>query len=449
MSRPNESLRILVVDDDRAFRLSTCALLRGDGYVAEDAADGQAAVDALRRSRYDLILLDLKMPGVDGLQLVEALRIWGYSIPILMISGFGTVDLAVRSLHLGADDFLTKPVEPDVLSSRVAELLDRRPNGDSRTRAATDIVGRTAAIRDVLDKVERVAAMETTVLISGETGVGKELVARAVHRLSPRADAPFLAVNCGALSEGLLESELFGHVRGAFTGAVRDRVGVIEAAQGGTLFLDEVGEMSLGLQQRLLRVLQEREVTRVGAVHPVAVDIRVVAATNKGLQGLVREGRFRDDLYYRLAVFSIEVPPLRARADDIPLLVQHALDRLRARVPQWNELSCSPLALRALRACQWPGNVRHLLGTIESAAVLADGRRIELQHLPREVRETLEGPAPPRYRATGDEEEERDRIRWALDTSGGSLSRAADLLGMGRTTLWRKLKAQGTPMDDT
>ena len=432
--------RILVVDDDRAFRLSTCALLRGDGYAAEDAADAQAAMAAMSDDRYDLLLLDLKMPGIDGLQLVETLRIRGHTVPVLMISGFGTVDLAVRSLHLGADDFLTKPVEPEVLASRVAALLDRRPSGDNRRAAAAEIVGRSSAIADVLTKITRVAPTETTVLVSGETGVGKELVARAVHRLSPRADALFLAVNCGALSESLLESELFGHVRGSFTGAVRDRLGVIESANGGTLFLDEVGEMSLALQQRLLRALQEREVTRVGAVRPVAVDIRVVAATNRDLQLLVREGRFREDLYYRLAVFSIVVPPLRDRREDTPLLVQHALDRLRARVAQWHELSCSPLALRALRAFDWPGNVRHLLGAVESAAVLAEGRRIELQHLPPEVRESLEGPGAPRYRASGGDQE-RDRIQWALDTSGGSLSRAADLLGMGRTTLWRKLKA--------
>ncbi|MBC7894706.1 MAG: sigma-54-dependent Fis family transcriptional regulator [Cytophagaceae bacterium] len=433
--------RILVVDDDRTFRRSTCALLRSDGYAADDVEDGQAALEALREQRYDLMLLDLRMPGIDGLQLIEALRIRGHGIPVLMISGFGTVDLAVRSLHLGADDFLTKPVEPDVLSNRVAELLERRPSVARPGRPSPEIIGRSSAIRETLHKVDRVAPTETTVLITGETGVGKELVARAVHRLSPRAQGLFLAVNCGALAESLLESELFGHVKGSFTGAVRDRIGVIESAQGGTLFLDEVGEMSLGLQQRLLRVLQEREVTRVGAIRPVAVDIRVVAATNKDLQALIRAGRFREDLYYRLAVFTLDVPPLRERSEDIPLLVQHAIDRLRARVPQWGDLSCSPFALRALRAFDWPGNVRHLLGAIESAAVLAGGQRIEMQHLPTEVRETLDGPSQPRYRAPGDGDEERARIRWALERSEGSLTRAADLLGMGRTTLWRKLKA--------
>ncbi len=441
--------RILVVDDDRAFRLSTCALLRHDGYQADDAADGAAAAEALRARHYDLMLLDLKMPGIDGLQLLETLRIRGHTVPILMISGVGTVELAVRSLHLGADDFLTKPVEPDILAGRVAELLDSRPSGDARAHAGREIIGRAAAMQDVLSRLERVAPLSTTVLISGETGVGKELVARAVHRLSDRRDAAFVAVNCGALSESLLESELFGHARGSFTGAVRDRIGVIESAHGGTLFLDEVGEMSLAVQQRLLRVLQEREVQRVGASRPVPVDVRVVTATNRDLRALVRERRFREDLYYRLAVFTIDVPPLRERREDIPLLAQHALERLRARVPQWSELACSPLALRAMRGFDWPGNVRHLLGAIESAAVLAEGRRIELQHLPEEVRESLEGAAPPRYRAPDDELQERARILGALDQCGGSPTRAADLLGMGRTTLWRKLRALGIDGTDT
>jgi DNA-binding NtrC family response regulator len=401
----------------------------------------------LRERAYDLLLLDLKMPRVDGLQLIEALRVWGHTIPILMISGYGTVDLAVKSLHLGADDFVTKPVEPEVLSARVAELLERRPNPAALGANRSGMVGRSPGIQRVFDLIQRVAPTETTVLVSGETGVGKELVARAIHHASLRAARPMLAVNCGALAEGLLESELFGHVRGAFTGAARDRTGVFEAASGGTLFLDEVGEMSLALQQRLLRALQEQEVTRVGATRPTRVDTRIVAATNKDLQQLVRTGALRDDLYYRLAVFPIEVPPLRDRREDIPLLVEYALDRLRTRIAAWRELSCTPLALRALRAADWPGNVRHLLAALESAAVNAGGGRIEVQHLPLELREALDPLPAQRYRAPGDERAERERIVATLKESDGSLSRAADLLGMGRTTLWRKLKAHGIVLD--
>jgi len=434
--------RLLVVDDDAVFRRSTAALLRDEGYVVDEAPDGHVAAQQLKEQRYDLLLLDLKMPGLDGMQLVEALRVRGLRLPILMISGVGTVDLAVRSLHRGADDFLTKPVEPSVLIARTAELLDRRPTGTD-PQVVASIVGRSDAIRAVLADVARVAPTETTVLVAGETGVGKELVARALHDLSPRRSGTFQAVNCAALSESLLESELFGHTRGAFTGATRDRVGVIEAAHGGTIFLDEVGEMSTALQQRLLRVLQEREVTPVGSVRSKPVDVRVVSASNRDLRLLMLRGQFREDLYYRLSVFRIDVPPLRDRRDDIPMLVEHALLRLRQRVPHWAELSCSPYAMRALRAFGWPGNVRHLMGAVESAAVQAGGRRIEVQHLPAEVRESLEGFAHPRYRAGDTGDAERARIEWALSTTEGSFTRAADLLGMGRTTLWRKFKQYG------
>jgi len=438
--------RILIVDDDRAFRLSTAALLRADGYEVDGVADGAAAAEALRETRPDLVVLDLRMPGVDGLGVVEALRMWGERVPILMISGFGTVDTAVRALHLGADDFLTKPVEPDVLSARVADLLARRPLLEGAAPNPAGMVGRSPKMREALAAIARVAVGDTTVLVTGETGTGKELAARAVHDLSPRKHAPFIAVNCGALAEGILESELFGHVRGAFTGAVRDRVGVFEAADGGTIFLDEIGEMSVALQQRLLRVLQEREVTRVGASRPAKVNVRVVAATNRDLASLVEQGRFREDLYYRLAVFPIAPPPLRDRRADIPLLVEHALSILRARREGAERLACSPLAMRLLRAYDWPGNVRHLFGVLERAAVEADYGRIEAQHLPAELRPASNG-APElreqRYRGTVPADEERAAIVSALEQTGGALAQSAELLGMGRTTLWRKLKLYG------
>jgi DNA-binding NtrC family response regulator len=438
--------RILIVDDDRAFRLSTAALLRADGYDVDGVADGAAAAEALRATRPDLVVLDLRMPGVDGLGVVEALRMWGERVPILMISGFGTVDAAVRALHLGADDFLTKPVEPDVLSARVADLLARRPLLEASTPNPAGMVGRSPKMREALAAIARVAVGDTTVLVTGETGTGKELAARAVHDLSPRNRAPFIAVNCGALAEGILESELFGHVRGAFTGAVRDRVGVFEAADGGTIFLDEIGEMSVVLQQRLLRVLQEREVTRVGASRPAKVNVRVVAATNRDLASLVEQGRFRDDLYYRLAVFPIALPPLRDRRADIPLLVEHALSMLRARREGAERLACSPLAMRLLRAYEWPGNVRHLFGVLERAAVDADYGRIEAQHLPIELRRASNSASElheQRYRGTVPADEERAAIVSALEQTGGALAQSAELLGMGRTTLWRKLKLYG------
>ena len=435
--------RLLVVDDDNAFRLSTAALLRADGYEVDVAADATAAVQALKARAYDLVLLDLRMPSIDGIQLVETLRVWGESVPVLMISGYGTVESAVRAMHLGTDDFLTKPVEPDVLSARVAELLERRPVTTSADAAAGGIIGRTDVMRSLFASLRRVAPQDTTVLVTGETGTGKELIAHAVHELSARAASPFIAVNCAALGEGVLESELFGHVKGAFTGAVRDRAGVFESAHGGTIFLDEVGEMSASVQQRLLRVLQEREVTRVGSARPVRVDVRVVAATNRNLAELVESSRFRQDLYYRLAVFPLVVPPLRERRADIPLLIAHTIERLRARAPDGQNLMCSSFAIRLMRSYDWPGNVRELMSVVERAAVEADFGRIEAQHLPPELRHNADGALESRYRATRSADDERETIVAALEQTDGAIARAAELLGMGRTTLWRKLRQYG------
>lgn len=437
--------RLLVVDDDRIFRLSTAALLRQDGHEVVEAADGNAAVETLQRDRFDLVLLDMRMPGLDGIGIVEVLRTWGHDTPILMISGFGTVDTAVNAIHTGADDFLTKPVEPDVLSARVEALLSRRPtletDGDS---APGGMIGRSPAIRAVLEVIERVAPTDATVLVTGETGTGKELVARGIHEQSERAKGPFVAVNCAALSEGLLESELFGHKKGAFTGAVRDRTGLFEAASGGTILLDEIGDVSPAMQHRLLRVLQERELTPVGAVRPVSVDVRVVAATNKDLRAEMEAGRFRDDLYYRLNVVRIELPPLRARREDIPLIAE----LFYARVGRRAHAGCSPLAMRLLQAHPWPGNVRELLASLESAHIQAGDRRIEAQHLPPEIRgpdghgHAGNGPGE-RYRREQPAEDEKSAIVSALAETGGAKNAAAERLGMSRTTLWRKMKEHG------
>ena len=433
--------QILIVDDDPTFRMTTAALLESDGHRVDQAADGPQAAEKLAERTYDLLLVDLKMPGIDGISLVETLRVRGHGTPILMISGFGSVESAVRALHVGADDFLTKPVEPDVLSARVADLLELKPQGGSTEGNPGGIIGRSSPMKALFERIARVAPTESTVLITGETGVGKELVARAVHTLSPRRAKPFLAVNCAALSEGVLESELFGHVRGAFTGAVRDRAGVFEAASGGTLFLDEIGATTPALQSRLLRALQEREITRVGSTTPIKTDVRIVAATNKPLETLVAEGTMREDLYYRLAVFPLVIPPLRDRAGDIPLLVDYWLGRLRETLPHARSLSISSFALRLLRKYEWPGNVRQLFSALESAAITAGGGKIEAQHLPENVR-GAEQPSS-RYRVSGPGDDERQSIEDAIAHAGGSLTRAAELLGMGRTTLWRKMRTYG------
>jgi DNA-binding NtrC family response regulator len=439
--------RILVVDDDRTFRLSTAELLRQDGHTVETAADAADAVAVLEDTSFDLVLLDMRMPGMDGLTTVEVLRKRGLTSPILMISGFGTIDTAVESLHRGADHFLSKPVDPDLLSAKVAELLEDHPSTEHlRQGALGSMVGHAESMREVFVAVRQVAPADTTVLIQGETGTGKELLARAVHDLSSRAAGPFVPVNCAGLAEGVLESELFGHVRGAFTGAVADRDGLFTAANGGTLFLDEVGDVSLALQQRLLRVLQEREVTPVGSSRARAVDVRVVAATHRDLEVEIREGRFRDDLFYRLNVFRIEVPPLRARRTDIPLLVEAALRRLRERVPAADGASFSPLAMRLMRAHDWPGNVRELFSVVESATIRAGQPRIEAQHLPSSIRDpgghTGRDARETRYQSPSDDDE-RSAIEAALTEADGSRARAAELLGMSRTTLWRRMRHFG------
>jgi DNA-binding NtrC family response regulator len=434
------SARILLVDDDHVFRVTTAALLRDDGYDVSVAGGGQDAVEQLQRHSFDLLILDLRMPGTSGIGVVEALRRWGQGMPILMISGFGTVADAVAALHTGADDFLTKPVDPALLSDRVARLLERRP---AAPEVEPDgLIGRSPALQSVRASIDLVAPTDATVLITGETGTGKELVARAVHAASRRRSAPFMAVNCAALAEGLLESELFGHVRGAFTGALRDRSGLFQAAAGGTILLDEIGDVSPAMQHRLLRVLQERELTPVGSERAIHVDVRVIAATNRDLQAEVAAGRFREDLYYRLKVFPIEVPPLRARTGDIPLLVRHYLSAYCAAAGD-GTFCCSPFAMRLLQAYAWPGNVRELVAVLESASIRAAGGRIEAQHLPAEIRLGSGGTTSPAQRYSARPGGEEHAIRAALIEADGSRTRAAELLGMGRTTLWRKMKEYG------
>ena len=439
--------RILLVDDDQAFRISTAELLRQDGYEVATAAGGSEAGERMAEDRVDLLLLDVRMPRIGGLGVLEALRLRGERVPVLMISGFGTIQTAVEALQLGADDFLTKPVDPDLLSRKVAELLERRPATWDEF-SSLGMVGRSTAMREVYEAVRRVAPSDATVLVTGQTGTGKELVARAIHDLSDRASGPFLAVNCAGLAEGVLESELFGHVRGAFTGAAADREGLFRAAEGGTILLDEVGDMSQRLQQRLLRVLQEREVTPVGSSRPVRVDVRVVAATRRDLREEAAAGRFRDDLYYRLNVFPIALPPLRERHGDIPLLVEAALERLRSRSRVPTPEGCTPAAVRLLRAWRWPGNVRELLGVVESAAIRSEGAPIGVEHLPAEIRDSAasrlaHADDEERYRPPSDEQAERAAILAALDAAEGHREHAARMLGMSRTTLWRKMKEFG------
>jgi DNA-binding NtrC family response regulator len=445
---------ILIIDDDRAFRIGTGALLADEGYTVDAAPSGDAGLARLREADYDMVLLDLRMEGRSGLSVLEELRAGGDDVPVMMLTGFATIDSAVAALKLGADDYLTKPCDNQLLRSKIRAVLARRSLvlGDGARR----IVATGSAMKDVLRAVARVAPTESTVLLRGATGTGKELLAHAIHDESSRSGKPFLAVNCSALAEGLLESELFGHARGAFTGAVGDRKGMFEEAHGGTLFLDEIGDVSPAMQARLLRVLQEREVVRVGTSRPVQVDVRVVAATHRDLEAMVEEGTFRKDLYFRLKVFQIRVPLLRERPEDIPGLAAAAVSAWNERVERSRRIAgVSDEALELMRGYDWPGNVRELMAAVEYACIVCDGGRILPGHLPEEMRDAATAPEPVegrradprngearRYQAP-EPDEERALILSALEEAEGNRTRAAAALGMGRTTLWQKLKAYG------
>jgi DNA-binding NtrC family response regulator len=445
--------RILIVDDDRAFRVGTGALLADTGYETEAAGSGDEGLARLRRSEYDLVLLDLKMEGRSGLSVLEQLRREGNAVPVLMLTGFATVDTAVQALKLGADDYITKPCDNDLLRSKIRAIVARREH--VLGAGARKIVGSGPAMVEVMRAIGRVAPTESTVLLRGATGTGKELVAQAIHEESRRGARPFVPVNCSALAEGVLESELFGHARGAFTGATSDRKGLFEEAEGGSVFLDEVGDVSPALQAKLLRVLQEREVTRVGTARPIAVDVRVIAATHRDLEAMVEQGLFRADLYFRLKVFQIRLPELRERLGDVPALAAVGVARWNARVrdPERRITGLSDETLEMLAAYDWPGNVRELMAAVEHAGIVSEGGRILPCHLPGEVREGApdgRGEAAAEAERRGSEsgrryqapepQAEREAIRNALEANDGNRTRAAAALGMGRTTLWQKLK---------
>ena len=457
-----ETARILIIDDDRAFRVGTGALLADEGYQVDAAPSGDTGLEKLRGDQFDMVLLDLRMEGRTGLSVLEELRQAGNDIPVLMLTGFATVDSAIAALKLGADDYLTKPCDNTLLRSKIKAILARRE--PVLGVGASRIVGTGARMRDVKRAIARVAPTESTVLLRGATGTGKELIARALHEESPRRARTFVAVNCSALAEGLLESELFGHARGAFTGAVQERKGMFEEANHGTLFLDEIGDVSPAMQAKLLRVLQEREVVRVGTARPVQVDVRVVAATHRDLEAMVEEGTFRKDLYFRLKVFQIRVPELKDRPEDVPALAGAALARWNERVePHRRITGISEDAIEVMQAYDWPGNVRELMTAIEYACIVCEGGRVLAHHLPEEVREGVAAGTPgngnghangdkrpdarapeiPRRYVAPGAEAEREAILQALQEADGNRTKAAAALGMGRTTLWQKLKEYG------
>jgi two-component system nitrogen regulation response regulator NtrX len=373
--------KLLIVDDEKSIRNALVQVFEYEGHDVRGASDGVEALEAAASFRPDVVFLDVKMPEMDGIEVLARLREDDPSAVVVMISGHGTIDTAIEATRKGAYDFLEKPLDTDrllVTTKRALELRGLAASVEalrSEVESRYEIVGNSYPVRQVLERVERVAPTDARVLITGDNGTGKELVARAIHRLSPRAEAPFVEVNCAAIPSELIESALFGHIKGSFTGAVADRAGKFEQADGGTLFLDEIGDMSLAAQAKVLRALEQGVVTRVGGAQSIAVDVRVVAATNKDLQGEIEEGRFREDLFYRLNVVPIHVPPLRERREDIPMLVQHFADAM-ARSARVGAKSFTQEAVDRLSSLEWPGNVRELRNTVERLLILSSGEQV-------------------------------------------------------------------------
>ncbi|HLT29757.1 MAG TPA: sigma-54 dependent transcriptional regulator [Myxococcaceae bacterium] len=446
--------RLLVVDDQRNMRATTALLLRREGHLVHEAAGGEEALELLASEPVDVMLTDLKMEPMDGMTLLGRALAQSTATQVVVMTAYGSIDSAVEAMRMGAYDYVTKPFKEGELVYRVRRALERaRLQGKvdrfSRTfleqHGVRTLVGQGERIEQLRSRIRRVAPSDATVLIQGESGTGKELVARAVHAHSHRADQPFIPVNCAAISETLLESELFGHARGAFTGATRTRRGLFEEADGGTLFIDEVTETSLTFQSKLLRALQEGEVRRVGESNAVRVDVRIVAATNRDLEREVEAGRFRKDLFYRLNVVNLEVPPLRERPEDIGPLASHFLARIAQRSQRPFELT--PEAVAHLREYDFPGNVRELENLVEQAAALAESPELSASDFPLRRRASPE-TAIKRLTPSGEalslaaavEEAERQTILASLERHGTDLARVADELGVSSTTLWRKMK---------
>jgi DNA-binding NtrC family response regulator len=446
----NGTARVLIIDDERSILDTVQILLRGEGFEVDTMQNPREALARIDDLAPDIVLTDIRMPGLSGLEVLAALRDHDAEIPVILMTAQASLQSAVQAVNEGAFYYLQKPfsnAELVALCRRAAEtrLLSRENKAlkkEIRRRDDTSAgrpVGKNRSFTDVVKLAEMVAPTDSTVLITGESGTGKEVIARYIHRLSDREGGPFISVNCGALPENLLESELFGHVKGSFTGAVRDKDGLLVAARGGTFFLDEVAEMSPALQVKLLRALQEREIVPVGATQPVDIDVRIIAATNRDLDQEIRRGTFRSDLYYRLNVIALHLPPLRDRDDDIAVLAEFFLRRLAEQTGQ--DIHLSEDALSALTHYDWPGNVRELENALERAAILTKGATIPVDALPGRIVEPAPAPLISERPAANPTLElvERAYILWVLQAEGGNKARAAEVLGIDPSTLYRKL----------
>jgi two-component system response regulator AtoC len=451
-----ERKRILVIDDEENMRHMLAVLLEKEGYAVATAADGRQGLELAAGSGFDTILCDLRMPVMDGMTFLEEYQRMEQDSTVIVMSAYGTLDTAIQAMKRGAYDYVFKPFKPDeiLLTLRKAEERERLRRENRRLQQSMlerhsfgQMIGRSPVMQEIFATITKVAEYKTTVLIIGESGTGKELIARAIHHRSPRADGPLVTVNCAAIPEALLESELFGHRKGAFTDAVRDKKGLFEEANGGSIFLDEIGELPRSLQVKLLRVLQEEEIKRLGDTRSLKIDVRVLAATTKRLAAEITAGRFRDDLYYRLNVLQIEVPPLRERVGDISPLIHHCLEKTGRRLGS-EVAGVSPAAMRLLQRYSWPGNVRELENVIERAMVMASGDTIEVEDLPAllptEARgEQLVGDAETLSIKDARRRLEKTLICRALEKTGGNRTQAAKLLEISHPALLYKMKAYG------
>jgi DNA-binding NtrC family response regulator len=448
--------KVLIIDDETAILDTLRILLKREGFEVVTAIGGQQGLAALPEVQPDFVLSDIRMPGVGGLEILNAAREFDPTLPVILMTAQASLNTAIQAVNQGAFHYIQKPFSNDelvVICRRAAESRELKRENQAlkreiRRRDATESgrpVGRSRVFKEVLELAETVAPTDSTVLISGESGTGKEVIARYVHNLSDRSGGPFVSINCGALPESLLESELFGHIKGSFTGAVRDKQGLFVAARTGTFFLDEVGEMSPATQVKVLRVLQEREVVPVGSTEPVAVDVRIIAATNRDLEEEIRRGTFRSDLFYRLNVITLHMPPLRDRRDDVPILADFFLSRFATgRGKQVPRLSAATLA--ALQTYDWPGNVRELENALERAAVLSADGEIPVDSLPSRITAERSQPLVASDRLPPNptlDVIERAYILWVLQSEGGNKSRAAEVLGIDPSTLYRKLVRYG------
>ncbi len=436
---------ILVVDDEKSQREILEMILSGEGYDVTTAASGEAALKFAKDRRFDLALTDLKMTGMDGIELLQQLLAYDSSIIVILLTAHGSIESAKEALRRGAFDYLEKPYDKAALLETINRALDRLDAID------IEIISASPKMETVKKMILKVARSNSTVLVRGESGTGKELIARAVHNQSPRATEMFQAVNCAAINENLLESELFGHEKGSFTGAHAEKKGLFEIADRGTLFLDEIGELDVGMQAKLLRALQERKIRRVGGTHELSVDVRVIAATNRDLRAMVADGRFRDDLYYRINVLSIDVPPLRERREDIPVLIDFFLKKHTKNTSRLIA-GLTPETKKLMNEYSWPGNVRQLESAIERAILLSEGDLITTEDLPTEVRQDV-GPASEgsfKLPAEGInfEDVERNLITQAMEQTDYNITKAAKLLGLTFRTLQYRLEKFGIKKPD-